>query len=154
MAPLHEAPLSSSACLNKFMEHPEYQTPTLESLLREMIANQHSIDETVRELYEKVDRIEQKLEKADALDEKPSREDQVEELFEDAKEAVVAAGKASTSYLQRKLRVGYSVAAGLMDELEREGVIGPADGSKPREILVGEDDEDDAPKKKAVIHGD
>lgn len=69
-----------------------------------------------------------------------------DDLYEDAKQAVVDAGKASTSYLQRKLRVGYSRAARLMDMLEERGVIGQQDGSKPREILLGEgmgaDDED------------
>jgi len=58
-----------------------------------------------------------------------------DELYEDAKSAVVEAGKASTSYIQRKLRVGYSRAARLMDLLEERGVIGAADGAKPREIL-------------------
>jgi S-DNA-T family DNA segregation ATPase FtsK/SpoIIIE len=60
-----------------------------------------------------------------------------DELFEDAKYAVMEAGKASTSYLQRKLRIGYSRAARLMDILEEQGVIGPADGARPREVLVG-----------------
>ena len=45
------------------------------------------------------------------------------------------AGKASTSYIQRKLKVGYSRAARLIDLLEERGVVGPADGAKPREIL-------------------
>lgn len=58
-------------------------------------------------------------------------------LYEDARRAVVEAGKASTSYLQRKLKVGYSRAARLIDLLEENGVVGPADGSKPREILSG-----------------
>jgi len=58
-----------------------------------------------------------------------------DDLYEDAKQAVIDAGKASTSYLQRKLRVGYSRAARLVDLLEERGVIGPADGSRPREIL-------------------
>jgi len=61
-----------------------------------------------------------------------------DDLYEDAKQAVIDAGKASTSYLQRKLRVGYSRAARLMDMLEERGVIGQQDGSKPREILLGE----------------
>lgn len=56
-------------------------------------------------------------------------------LYEEAREAVISAGKASTSYLQRKLRIGYSRAARLMDILEERSVIGPADGSKPREVL-------------------
>lgn len=60
-----------------------------------------------------------------------------DDLFEDAKQAVMEAGKASTSYLQRKLRIGYSRAARLMDILEEQGVIGPADGARPREVLIG-----------------
>lgn len=69
-----------------------------------------------------------------------------DELYEEAREIVIQAGKASTSYIQRKLRVGYSRAARLMDILEEKGVIGPADGSKPREVLEssgeGQDTED------------
>jgi len=57
-------------------------------------------------------------------------------IYEEAKELVIAAGKASTSYIQRRLRVGYSRAARLIDELEDNGVVGPAEGSKPRKILV------------------
>jgi S-DNA-T family DNA segregation ATPase FtsK/SpoIIIE len=58
-----------------------------------------------------------------------------DDMYEDAKAAVIEAGKASTSYLQRKLRIGYSRAARLIDLLEQQGVIGPADGAKPREVL-------------------
>lgn len=58
-----------------------------------------------------------------------------DDLYEQAREEVVKAGKASTSYIQRKLRVGYARAARLMDVLEERGVIGPADGAKPREVL-------------------
>jgi len=73
---------------------------------------------------------------ADAVFSSFTGDDDVEDdLYEDAKQAVMEAGKASTSYLQRKLRVGYSRAARLVDLLEENGVIGPADGSKPREIL-------------------
>ncbi len=63
-----------------------------------------------------------------------------DELFEEAKQTVIEAGKASTSYLQRKLRIGYSRAASLIDKLEDKGVIGPADGSRPRAILLGGSD--------------
>ncbi len=59
-----------------------------------------------------------------------------DELYADAKAAVEEAGRASTSYLQRKLKIGYSRAARLMDVLEQHGVIGTADGSKPREVLT------------------
>jgi DNA segregation ATPase FtsK/SpoIIIE and related proteins len=58
-----------------------------------------------------------------------------DDMYEEAKKVVIEAGKASTSYIQRKLRVGYSRAARLMDLLEQKGVIGPADGSKPRPVL-------------------
>ncbi|MCR4333784.1 MAG: DNA translocase FtsK [Patescibacteria group bacterium] len=61
-----------------------------------------------------------------------------DDLYADAKASVEAAGRASTSYLQRKLKIGYSRAARLMDVLEEHGVIGPADGSKPREVLTRE----------------
>ena len=74
-----------------------------------------------------------------------SNDDAEDELFDEAKQAVLEAGKASTSYLQRKLRIGYSRAARLIDILEEQGVIGPADGARPREILAGgsSDDEDE-----------
>ncbi len=69
-----------------------------------------------------------------------SEDEPDDDLYEDAKQTVIEAGKASTSYIQRKLRVGYARAARLMDILEEKGVIGPADGSKPREVLAGKDD--------------
>jgi S-DNA-T family DNA segregation ATPase FtsK/SpoIIIE len=58
-----------------------------------------------------------------------------DDLYTEAKSAVEEAGRASTSYLQRKLRIGYSRAARLMDILEEKGVIGAADGSRPRDVL-------------------
>ena len=62
-------------------------------------------------------------------------EDIDDDMYQAARAAVLEAGKASTSYLQRKLRVGYARAARLVDMLEERGVIGPGDGAKPREIL-------------------
>jgi len=64
--------------------------------------------------------------------------DEGDELFEEAKTLILQAGKASTSYLQRRLKIGYARAARLMDLLEEAGIVGPADGAKPREILVSE----------------
>jgi S-DNA-T family DNA segregation ATPase FtsK/SpoIIIE len=63
-----------------------------------------------------------------------------DDLYEDAREEVVRSGKASTSYLQRKLRVGYARAARLMDILEENGVIGPGEGAKPRDVLIKPED--------------
>jgi DNA segregation ATPase FtsK/SpoIIIE, S-DNA-T family len=65
--------------------------------------------------------------------------DQEDELYGDAKNAVITAGKASASLLQRRLRIGYARAARLLDILEEEGIIGPADGAKPRDILIHEE---------------
>ena len=56
-------------------------------------------------------------------------------MYEEAVRIVVEMGKASTSTLQRRLRLGYGRAARLIDMMERDGIVGPADGSKPREVL-------------------
>jgi S-DNA-T family DNA segregation ATPase FtsK/SpoIIIE len=61
-----------------------------------------------------------------------------DELYEEARETVIKAGKASSSYLQRKFKIGYARAARLLDILEERGVVGPGEGAKPREVLVKE----------------
>jgi S-DNA-T family DNA segregation ATPase FtsK/SpoIIIE len=55
-------------------------------------------------------------------------------LFEEVKKIVIETKKASASFLQRRLRIGYSRAARLIDMLEEQGIVGPADGAKPREV--------------------
>lgn len=57
-----------------------------------------------------------------------------DELLPEAKEIIIKAGKASASYLQRRLRIGYARAARILDLLEDQGVVGPQEGSKPREV--------------------
>ncbi len=64
--------------------------------------------------------------------------DDDDELFQEAKELIINSGKASASYLQRRLSVGYARAARLLDLLEESGIIGPSNGAKPREILVSQ----------------
>jgi S-DNA-T family DNA segregation ATPase FtsK/SpoIIIE len=66
-----------------------------------------------------------------------------DDLFEEAREVVIRDQKASTSYLQRKLGVGYARAAKLIDMLEERGVVSPGNGAKPREVL-----------EKAINHTD
>jgi S-DNA-T family DNA segregation ATPase FtsK/SpoIIIE len=58
-----------------------------------------------------------------------------DDVYEQAVRIVVEMGKASTSILQRRLRLGYGRAARLLDIMEKDGIIGPPDGSRPREVL-------------------
>lgn len=62
-----------------------------------------------------------------------------DELLQAAVEAVVEAGQASTSLLQRRLKVGYARAARLVDEMEEKGFVGPFEGSKPRQVLISKE---------------
>ncbi|MBO0721125.1 MAG: DNA translocase FtsK [Blastocatellia bacterium] len=62
-----------------------------------------------------------------------------DEKYDDAVRIVVQSGKASTSLLQRHLRIGYGRAASIIDMMYREGIVGPEDGSKPRQVLVKPD---------------
>ncbi|NIM58789.1 MAG: hypothetical protein GTO16_07575 [Candidatus Aminicenantes bacterium] len=59
-----------------------------------------------------------------------------DELYEKALELILLTGQASASYLQRKLKLGYARAARIIDQMEHEGILGPSEGSKPREFLV------------------
>lgn len=64
-----------------------------------------------------------------------------DDLWRDAVRVVIEGRKASTSLLQRRLRVGYARAARLIEAMEEQGIVGPADGSRPRDVLVGSMDE-------------
>ncbi len=68
-------------------------------------------------------------------DEDGNDTDDDDDLYEEARELVINSKKASTSYLQRKFKIGYSRAASIIDMLEERGVVGPPNGSRPREIL-------------------
>lgn len=89
----------------------------------------------------KGEKIEYSEELASAIKEGPSSQSEGEPLerddeFEEALNLVVSAGKASASYLQRRLRIGYNKAARIMDQLYKAGAIGPEQGSKARDVLV------------------
>ena len=60
-----------------------------------------------------------------------------DELYQDAVRVVCEMGRASTSTLQRRLRIGYGRAAHLIDLMEKDGIVGPPDGTRPREVLKG-----------------
>ncbi len=62
-------------------------------------------------------------------------------MFKDAVNCVIESGKASASLLQRRLRVGYARAARLIEDMEEQGIIGPADGARPRDVLVSSMDD-------------
>jgi len=64
-----------------------------------------------------------------------------DDMFRDAVRCVIEGHKASTSLLQRRLRIGYGRAARLIEEMEEQGIVGPADGARPREVLVRSLDE-------------
>ena len=76
-----------------------------------------------------------KDDKGRELDTNADGADDNDELFDDGVRLVFEFGKASTSLLQRRLRIGYGRAAHLIDMMERDGLVGPAEGSKPRELL-------------------
>jgi S-DNA-T family DNA segregation ATPase FtsK/SpoIIIE len=75
----------------------------------------------------------------DASREKTALDEEEDEIFQDAVRCVLETGVASTSHLQRRLRLGYARAARLVDMMEARGIVGPPDGSKQREILVQRD---------------
>ena len=63
-------------------------------------------------------------------------DDEYDEKYDEAVAVVTETGVASISMVQRRLRVGYNRAARMIELMEREGIVGPADGSRPREVLV------------------
>ncbi|MGG0643711.1 DNA translocase FtsK [Sporosarcina gallistercoris] len=70
------------------------------------------------------------------------QDDETDELYDDAVQLVVEMQTASVSLLQRRFRVGYSRAARIVDQMEMRGVVGPPEGSKPRQVLLGKDSSD------------
>ena len=88
------------------------------------------------------DQIIEEIEKQAAAEPKAKNKDEgggfsdEDEMLSPAVEAVIEAGQASTSFLQRKLKLGYARAARLIDEMEERGIVGPYEGSKPRQVLI------------------
>ncbi|MEK7540853.1 MAG: DNA translocase FtsK [Patescibacteria group bacterium] len=90
----------------------------------------------------------------ETLEQRESKEGEVffggddDPLFEDVKRIVLETKKASASFLQRRLRIGYSRAARLIDMLEEKGLVGPADGAKPRDVFASKADIQFGPGKE------
>ncbi len=72
---------------------------------------------------------------ADSDGDQALMQDGADPLYEQALDIVIQSGKASASYIQRRLKIGYNRAARLIEEMEERGIVGPANGSKPREIV-------------------
>ncbi len=89
---------------------------------------------------EVMDQIERQAEGADNGADLSGGEEAEDEMLPRAIEVVVEMGQASTSMLQRRLKLGYSRASRLVDEMEARGIVGPFEGSKPRQLLITRDE--------------
>ena len=124
---------------NKAIKKLQEQVTELSEKMDKVLEKQNSqftdvmiqLKETRNEIYEKNDQA-KSFEDGDM-------DGTDDEMYENAKEVVIASGKASTSFIQRKLGIGYSRAAKLMDTLEEQEVIGPSNGSTPRQVLIKSD---------------
>ncbi len=107
---------------------------SLVEFLRKKTAEEPEFEESLREAQKEVTERRQMIEEQnlEGLD---------DELFSDAVEVVCRHDRGSASLLQRKLSIGYARAARLLDALEAKGVVGPKDGSKPRELLISDPSE-------------
>ncbi len=107
-----------------------------------------SLEQKISELSENINKLSEKQNSQYtdimmALKEMKPEEDPLtdDELYEEAKNIVIEYQKASSSLLQRILRIGYARAARLIDQLEENGIIESVDGSKPREVLIQEEED-------------
>ena len=75
-----------------------------------------------------------------------------DEKYDEALRIVIEMGRASTSVLQRRLRIGYGRAASIIDMMHREGLVGPEDGSKPRQVLIAPADRGPFLERLSQIH--
>jgi len=89
---------------------------------------------------EKEDELSKELEQKLEQDKGRTLPGEDDELYDKAKKIIIRNQKASASFLQRRMRVGYARAARLIDALEKEGVVGPSRGSKPREVFMSKEE--------------
>jgi len=87
-----------------------------------------------------IEEMVQKLDESEAMGGADGGEVELDPLYDQAVNLVIDKGQASTSMVQRVFRIGYNRAARILESMEREGVVGPADGAKPRQVLVPHND--------------
>ncbi len=115
------------------MEHAD-----IIALLKEIQANQQSLHDDMSAVIDRLTKLEEAVNTLTQYSNQPAAIDE-HQLYIAARSLVVETGRASTSMLQRVLRIGYSRAASLMDKLEENNIIGPHNGSTPREVLLDRD---------------
>lgn len=97
---------------------------------------------TSEELEESLGEVLEKSSEEECLEFGSKRGSDDDELYDEAKRVVIRARKASASLLQRRLKVGYARAARILDILEENGIIGPSQGAKPRDVYITEEKEE------------
>ncbi len=110
----------------------------VQKIVKYIIENNNNYEETIEESMDFEKELEKQMQEI-SLNESVGSDFEMDELYPEAYKLVVSSGKASASFLQRRLRVGYARAARLLDLLEERGVIGPGEGAKPREVLIKSD---------------
>ena len=78
----------------------------------------------------------QEVTETSAIQSTESDDDEYDERYDDAVALITRSGQASISMIQRHLRIGYNRAARIIEKMEKEGIVGPSDGAKPRDVLV------------------
>ena len=96
-------------------------------------------DENILDDIEKLAAQEKGKKSADVSGEEGGGFSDEDEMLPAAIECVVEMGQASTSLLQRKLKLGYARAARIIDQMEERGIVGPFEGSKPRQVLISKE---------------
>lgn len=112
------------------MEHAD-----IVALLKEVQANQQSLHDDMSTVVDRLTKLEEAVNTLTQHSNEPAAIDE-HQLYIAARSLVVETGRASTSMLQRVLRIGYSRAASLIDKLEENSIIGPQNGSIPREVFL------------------
>ena len=111
------------------------EVSTVTEYIKEHFQSDYS-DEVIQQVEANAQANEKNGKGGKAAASEPAVDSDRDEMYEDAVEVIVNTGMASVSMLQRRLKLGYSRAARLVDQMEEDGIVGPFQGSKPREVLM------------------